>query len=150
MKRPTLSHYSEEELLMHILGEEDPKASDLIAAHLEKCQECQAILWEYRKILESIQRWKVDEIPEAAWQLQKERLMAFVRADGRTSFGDIWSRLRNILPQTWDYATAHPLPALGYIALALVFASQRTISIFRLDQMLPSAGDVIQVIRLVL
>jgi hypothetical protein len=150
MKRPAFRHYSEEELLMHILGEDDPKGSAMIASHLEECHECQVVLREYQHVLEDIHSWMVEEIPEVAWQQQKGRLMTFVRDESRTSFRDIWVRLGGVISQGWDYAMAHPLPTLGYIALALAFASQSTISTFRLDQMLPTTGEVIQVLRMVL
>jgi hypothetical protein len=150
MKRHAIHHYSEEELLMHILGEEGLEESAIISAHLEECPECRVILREYQQVLEGIHCWRVDEISEAAWQEQKERLMAFVQNDGKTSFRNFWIRLGGVFSQTWDYAMSHPLPTLGYIAVAVAFASQRTISIFRLDQMLPTTGEVIQVLKLVL
>jgi anti-sigma factor RsiW len=150
MKRPSVRHFSEEELLMHILGEGDPKGSALLEAHLGECQECSTVFIEYRQLLEDIHCWKVDEISEAAWQQQKERLASLVRDESGTSFRGVWRHLGNAISQAWDYAVAHPLPALGYIALALAFASQRTISIFHLDQILPSTGEVIQVLRMVL
>jgi hypothetical protein len=150
MKRPEIRHYSEEELLMHILGEEDPKEGAIVAAHLGQCHECRIVLREYQQALGEIYCLRVDEIPEAVWQWQKERLMEFLRAERRTPFKGIWVHLGDLLSKAWNYAMTHPLPALGYIALALVFASQRTISIFRLDQILPTTGEVIQVLRIVL
>jgi hypothetical protein len=150
MNRPANRHYSEEEILMHILGEEDSKEGAILAAHLGECQECRLVLLEYQRVLEDIRFLRVDEIPAVAWLEQKERLMAFVRDESRTSFREIRVRLGGVFVQTWNYAIAHPLPALGYIALALALASQSTISIFRLDHVLPTTGDVIQVLKLLL
>jgi hypothetical protein len=150
MKRQEIRHYSEEELLLHILGDENADLGITISSHLEKCHECKAILQEYQELLKDIHCWRVEEFSEAAWQAQKERLLTFVRQDGMESRGNAWAFLAGAVSQAWDYALAHPLPTLGYIAVAVAFVSERTISVFRLDQILPATGEVIQILRQVL
>jgi hypothetical protein len=50
----------------------------------------------------------------------------------------------------WNYALEHPLPTLGYVAVAIAFALEQTVSTFRLDRVLPRASDVFAILRQVL
>jgi anti-sigma factor RsiW len=148
MKRHESRHFSEEELLMHFLGEETADAAREIAGHLEGCGECHAIFKEYGDLVGRIQAWPIPEISEEARQSGKAALLAQYRRDmasGRDK--GIIPFLHDILLGAWTHALEHPLPTLGYLAVAVAFALERTISTFRLDRILPGASEVIQLLR---
>ena len=148
MKRHESRHFSEEELLMHFLGEETTDAAREISGHLERCSECHAISSEYGALVGRIQAWPVPEIPEQAGQSRKAALLAQYRRDMASGRGKgIIPFLHDFLLGAWNHALEHPLPTLGYLAVAVAFALERTISTFRLDRILPGASEVIQLLR---
>jgi predicted anti-sigma-YlaC factor YlaD len=148
MKRPGSRHYTEEELLMHYLLEETAEAGREISAHLQECSECRAVFEEYGDLVERIRGWAVPEIQQEAWQAQKAILLAHYREDtaGGRRRGLI-SSLQKSLLSAWNYALENPLPTLAYIAVAIAFALERTISTFRLDRLLPGASEVFEILR---
>jgi hypothetical protein len=133
---------------MHLLGEETSEMGMEISAHLLECDECDGILAGYGRLLERIHTWAVSEVPEEVWQAQKAALLAQYRqgvADGRGK--GIISFFLASLKTAWNYALEHPLPTLGYVAVAIAFALQQTISTFRLDRILPGASQVLEILR---
>jgi hypothetical protein len=148
MKRPGSRHYTEEELLMHYLQEETAEAGKEISTHLQECSECRAVFEEYGDLVERIRGWAVPEIQQEAWQAQKAILLAHYREDaaGGRRRGLI-SSLQKSLLSAWSYALENPLPTLAYIAVAIAFALERTISTFRLDRLLPGASEVFEILR---
>jgi hypothetical protein len=148
MKRNGSRHYTEEELLMHSLREETPEAGQEISIHLRECSECTAVFEEYGELVRRIQAWPLPEIPPEAWQAQKGILLAQYRTDftgGRRP--GFLSSLQKSLSTAWNYALENPLPTLAYIAVAVAFALERTISTFRLDRILPGATEMFQILR---
>jgi hypothetical protein len=148
MRRPQSRHYTEEELLMHLLGEETPEMGMEISAHLLECGECDGILKEYRELLERIHTWAVSEVSEEAWQAQRAALLVRYRQEIESGRGKgIISFFQTSLKTAWDYALEHPLPTLGYVAVAIAFALHQTISTFRLDRILPGASQVFEILK---
>jgi hypothetical protein len=148
MKRHDSRHYTEEELLMHFLEEETADVRREISGHLEECGECGAIFREYGDLVGEIKAWPVPEISEQARQSRKAVLLARYRQDIASGRGKgIFPILHNIFLAAWNHALEHPLPTLGYIAVAVAFALERTISTFRLDRILPGASEVFQILR---
>ncbi|MBP1596217.1 MAG: hypothetical protein H6Q05_1594 [Acidobacteria bacterium] len=148
MRKTGFRHYSEEELLMHFLQEETEEVGQEISVHLRECGECDSIFKEYGYLVGQVQAWRVPEIPESVWQTRKSRLLLQFREDLERSKGrGMLSSLRAAIQSAWDYALEHPLPTLGYIAIAIAFALERTISTFRLDRVLPGASDVFEILR---
>jgi hypothetical protein len=47
----------------------------------------------------------------------------------------------------WNYALENPLPTLGYIVVALAFASERTITVLGLDRVVPATSEVIEILK---
>ncbi len=151
MRRHGKLHYSETELLMHLLDEETPEFAGKIAAHLPECAECQAVFQEFREVERCIHSWTVKDLPEESWLESKMQLMEFFQQD-RTllhSKGIIESLLR-AFQVVWDCAVENPISAIGYVALAIAFASARTIEVFRMQSMLPEVSQVIEILRKVL
>ncbi len=151
MNRPETRHYSEEELLLHIIGETAPETRVEISAHLERCHECRSVLLEYAALVKNLGDWSVPALPEESWHSRKALLMEQFRQDRD------WIRRRGFLwylrwgaLKIWDYAMENPLPTMGYIAAAIAFASERTITVFRLDWILPATGEVFRILRQVL
>ncbi len=148
MKRHASRHFSEEELLMHFLQEETADVERQISSHLKECTECHAIFREYGDLVGRIQAWPVPEIPEQAAQSRKAVLLAQYRRDMASGRSEgIVPFLHDILVRAWNQALEHPLPTLCYVAVAVAFALERTISTFRLDRILPGASEVIQILR---
>jgi hypothetical protein len=148
MRRPRSRHYTEEELLMHSLGEETSGMEKEISTHLRECDECDGIFREYGGLVERIRTWTVSEVPEEVWQAQKAALLARYRQDFAGGRGKgIIAFLRTSLETAWNYALEHPLSTLGYVAAAIAFALQQTISTFRLDRILPGASQVFEILR---
>jgi len=151
MKRPEVRHYTEEELLLHVLGEEEPEAGKAIAFHFEKCQECRAVFQEYEQLVRDIGSWEVPDLSEESWRTQEHALLRRYREDGpRRLRKGVWDFLSRGGQRTWDYALANPLPALGYIIAGVAFASERTITVFHLDKVLPATTELFRIIRQVL
>ncbi len=148
MKNPDVRHYTEEELLMHFLKEEDSETGVEISGHAEECRECGAVLVELRELQARILDWKLPEVAEEEWERNKLRLLEAVRQDkaGQQTQGLIDS-LARLLQGMWEYALNNPLPTLGYIIAALAFASERTITVLRLDEILPASGEVFEILR---
>ncbi len=151
MKRPDTRHYSEEELLLQIIGEVAPETRAEISAHLEECQECRSVQQEYAALVRNLRDWTVPELSPESWRAGKAMVMEQFRRDRE------WIRRKGLLwylrwgtLKIWDYAVNNPLPTMGYIAAALAFASERTITVFRLDWILPATGEVFRILRQVL
>ena len=151
MMRPEVRHYAEEELLMHVLREEAREVEAAITEHFETCQECRSVCREYEVLVAGIRSWQVPELPAESWLAQKAQLLAMYRQDRQ------WIRKKGILHYlrmtiegAWNYALENPLPTIGYVAAAIAFASERTITIFRLDRVLPTTAEVFKFIRQVL
>jgi hypothetical protein len=151
MRRPEERHYSEEELLLFIIGEAATESGAEVSAHLEKCRECRSVWQEYSSLVKNIGRWVVPAPSEESWQGSKAKLLAQFRQDRD------WLRRKGLFwylrwgtVKVWDYAMENPLPTMGYVVAALAFASERTITVFRLDWILPATGEVIKILRQVL
>jgi anti-sigma factor RsiW len=148
MKRSETRHYTEEELLLHVLGEEHPETTRTIDAHLKECSECAAVLNDYAGVRDQILRWQVDEPPEDSWRARQTRLLEMFRHDQAwLARKSLFQSVREGLRRVWDYALDNPLPTMGYIAAAVAFASERTITIFRLDRVLPNTNEVLEILR---
>lgn len=148
MKRMSSRHHTEEELLMHYLHEETPAMEKEIAGHLAECDECTAVFQEYADLVVRIQSWPVPQIAEETWRNQKRVLLAHYREDvvaGKRK--GIVASLQKSLATAWGYALENPLPTLAYIAVAIAFALERTITTFRLDRVLPGASQVFEFLR---
>ena len=88
------------------------------------------------------------KFPNKLRQSRKAVLLAQYRRDMASGRGKgIIPFLHDILLGAWNHALEHPLPTLGYIAVAVAFALERTISTFRLDRILPGASEVFQILR---
>ncbi len=151
MRRLETRHYSEEELLLLIIGEAAPESRAEITAHLDECPECRSIHQEYAALVRSLGDWAVPELSDESWRVRKARIMEQFRQDRD------WIRRRGFFwylrwgtQKVWDYAVENPLPTMGYIAAAIAFASERTITVFRLDWILPATGEVFKILRQVL
>jgi anti-sigma factor RsiW len=150
MRRPSGRHYTEEELLMHLLGEEDSGLSAAVASHLQDCSECLAVFQEYSQLYDDIRSWRVKEIPEDQWEENRSRLMSRFREERELAQRGMLHSLVRVLRGYWNYALENPLPTLGYVIVAIAFASERTISVFRLDRIIPGTNEVLQILRQVL
>ncbi|HYK88797.1 MAG TPA: hypothetical protein VE398_08510 [Acidobacteriota bacterium] len=151
MTLPDDRHYSEEELLMHLLGEELPEVGTTVSAHLGRCGQCRAIFQEYQQVRESILRWQAPEISEENWRSRKIQLLDTLREERRQArTGGLLPSIVRMLQGAWSYALENPLPTLGYVVVAVAFASERTITIFRLDRILPATNEVLAILKQVL
>ena len=151
MKRPEVRHYTEEELLLHALGDEAAEAGEVVESHLGSCAECAAVFQEYLQLVRDIRQWDVPELSVESWLRQSRELLRLYRSEGsHKRVLNIWLVLGQSAAKVWDYALANPLPALGYIIVAVAFASERTISVFRLDRVLPATSELFRIIRQVL
>jgi anti-sigma factor RsiW len=151
MRRAEERHYSEEEVLLFVMGEAAAETREEISAHLEKCRECRSVREEYSSLVRNIGRWMIPSPSEESWQGRRSALQAQFREDRDwlRRKGVFWY-LRWSAVKAWDYAMENPLPTMGYVAAALAFASERTITVFRLDWILPATGEVIKILRQVL
>jgi hypothetical protein len=146
-----MRHYTEEELLMHVLQEETPELAGVIADHLSRCRECRAVFREYESLVGRIVRWRAAEPAESRWRNLERNLLTQYRKDRDWLQQGRWTRtIRRWVGRAWDYALENPLPTMGYVAAALAFASERTITIFRLDKLLPGASDLFEILKQVL
>jgi hypothetical protein len=148
MPRSETRHYSEEELLMHLLQEETPETGENIAGHVRECGECHAVLREYELVVARILRWGLCDFPAEVWDADRVRLLEQFRRD------QSWLERRGLLrtlmhgfESAWSYALENPLPTLGYIVVAFAFASERTITFLKLDRVVPATSEVIEIIR---
>lgn len=144
-------HYSEEELLFHLLGEDTAEASAATKVHLERCSECTAVLRDFAEFRTQLLGWKVEEPGDTWWQETGTRLLEAYRDSRRSipkraSFDSVARTLRS----AWSYALENPLPTMGYVAAVLAFASERTITVFRLDRLLPRTSEMLEILRQVL
>ena len=133
---------------MHLLQEESPEVGENIAGHVRECGECHAVLREYELVVARILRWGLDDFPAEAWDADRVRLLEQYRHDRS------WLERRGLLQTlirsleaAWSYALENPLPTLGYIVVAIAFASERTITFLRLDRVVPATSEVIEIIR---
>jgi hypothetical protein len=151
MKLPDDRHYTEEELLMHLLLEEIPETGSAIASHLQKCGQCRAVFQEFQQLQKSILAWQVPALPEEAWLARKVQLMNLFREDRSQRRGEgFLPFLTRLVQGAWSYALENPLPTLAYVIVAVAFASERTITLFRLDRILPATNEVLAILRQVL
>jgi hypothetical protein len=151
MKRPETRHYTEEELLMHALREEAPETGEAVSAHLDSCGECHGVYLEYEALVGEIHTWPLPELPEDSWEARKAELMSMFRRELEKGRRRGFSRkFEWRFQRIWEYALDNPLPAMGYVAAAVAFASERTITVFRLDRILPATSEVINILRQVL
>jgi hypothetical protein len=148
MPRSEIRHYSEEELLMHLLQEEAPETGVRIAGHVRECGECHAVLREYEIVVARILKWDLADFPAEVWDADRLRLLEMFRRD------QAWLERRGVLrtlmrgfESAWSYALENPLPTLGYIVVAFAFASERTITFLGLDRVVPATSEVIEIIR---
>jgi hypothetical protein len=151
MRQPVSRHYTEEELLMHFLQEETPNTAGEISSHLLECGECDAIFKDYADVVGRIQAWSIPDLADDVWRAQKAAVLAQFRQEqviGKNK-GLVSALLKN-LQSTWSYALEHPLPTLGYVAIAITFAMEQTISTFRLDRILPGASEVFEILKQIL
>ena len=149
MKRSETRHCSEEEILLFRLGEVSSDMASEISGHLRECPECGGVSQEFMTLEKSLASWVIPELDEAAVQSNKSMVMAQYRLDsaipgGRGSRSRRWLRA---LQSTWEYALENPLPTIGYIAIGVAFASERTIDVFRLDRILPATNEVFELLR---
>ena len=148
MKRPGSRHYTEEELLMHYLQEETIEVGKEISGHLQECGECGAVLNDYADVVVRIQAWSVPELSQEIWHGQKRILLAHYREEIGAGMRDGFIlSLRKRFMTVWNYALDNPLPTLAYVAVAVAFALERTITTFRLERLLPGASEVIALLR---
>jgi len=148
MRSKEIRHYTEEELLMHVLHEESPEYGEAIETHLEKCGECQAVRQEYLHLVKDIQGWPVEDLAEGSWLVRKNQLLEQFRSDpGALRRKGLSHSILKGFHAVWDYALENPLPTMGYIAVAIAFAVERTVSVFRLDRILPATSEVFELIR---
>ena len=147
MKRTENRHYTEEELLMHELGEEAAETNQAVTNHLRGCDQCRAVGQEFRALAGRIAAWGVPELPPEAWQAQEAELLRLYReeigkARGHGALAGFEWRLRRV----WAFALENPLPTVGYVVLAVAFASERTITIFRMDRLIPGTADLLRIL----
>jgi anti-sigma factor RsiW len=148
MRHTGSRHYLEEELLMHLLEEDDPDARPATRAHLEACPECRAVLYDFSAVRNDILQWKIEEPPEELWQQREARLLEMIRSERfRSGRSGPLRSLEEGFRAVWDYALENPLPAMGYLAAAVAFASERTITVFRLENVLPRTNQVLEILR---
>jgi hypothetical protein len=149
MKKPETRHYTEEEILLCRLGEVSSDMASAISEHLRDCQECGGVNQEFLTLEESLESWVVPEPDESAVQSGKAMVIAQYRLDHAVSGGRVtrFRRWIHALQSTWDYALENPLPTIGYIAIGVAFASERTIDVFRLDRILPATNEVFELLR---
>ncbi len=141
-------HYTEEELLFHALADLPPDASGQIAAHISGCAECSAVLNDYQTVRSQIVRWRVEEPSEESWARQKFMLLDAFRSHSHELRQRGFLRtVRRAFRSAWDYALENPLAAMGYVAAAVAFASERTITLFRLDHLLPNTNEVLELLK---
>ncbi len=151
MIQPDKRHYTEEELLLHALGEEKPEAAEAIVSHFKSCHECRSVFQEYRQVVQGIQAWTVPELSEESWESRKQGMVLLFRQDcGKGRRRGISRLLQQGFVRAWEYALANPLPTMAYVIAAVAFASERTIATFRLDRVLPATTEVFKIIRQVL
>lgn len=133
---------------MHVLQEETPEVGESISGHVRDCDECHAILREYEGVVARIAKWGLEDFPAEVWEADGIRLLELFRSD------QAWLERRGLLrtlmrslESAWNYALENPLPTLGYIVVALAFASERTISVLGLDRVVPATSEVIEILR---
>jgi hypothetical protein len=144
-------HYTEEELLLHLLGENGPEVTAATAGHLDSCAECASVLRSYSEFQRELLRWRVDEPGEDWWQDSKGRLLQELRDDSRSARARThFEALKRMMNSAWEYALENPLPTMGYVVAVLAFASERTITLFRLDRLLPRTSEMLEILRQVL
>jgi hypothetical protein len=144
-------HYTEEELLLHLLGEDNPEASAATAAHLRECSECNSVLQGYGEFRKQLLRWKVEAPDEGWWEAGREQALHHFREHRRAARGTTrLEALARAFKSTWEYALENPLPTVGYVIAVLAFASERTITLFRLDRFLPGTSEIVEILRQVL
>jgi hypothetical protein len=148
MRRRDARHYSEEELLLHLLAEDSPGLSAEIAVHTTECGECAAVLGEYREVVAGIQEWKAPAIDEREWERVRSELSElFKQGRARGRRGVAWHNLRRGIEFAWNYALENPVPTVVYITAATLFALERTITTFRLEKVVPATGAILEILR---
>lgn len=148
MNRESDRHYTEEELLLHVIRELPDTVASQLEEHLAGCRECSGVLGGFQEVLRSVESWQVPEVPPERWERARALLLDEFRRD-RESLGrpGVWQSLVRLSQAVWGYAMENPLPTLGYVVAAVAFTSERTITVFRLDRVLPATGELIEILR---
>jgi anti-sigma factor RsiW len=147
MNLQRLRHYSEEEILMHILGEEHPDKSGNLSRHLQGCRECSSTADELRALINKILNWKTPFVSEAVWVERKSEIMEALRHEQAAHLSTgIWELVKNRIKPLRDFVAEHPLATLVYGAAVLAFAVGQTIALFHLRTILPSGNRVVEII----
>lgn len=148
MTREAGRHYTEEELLLHLIQELPDTVSSQLEGHLTGCRECAGVLAGFREVLRSIESWKVPDVSPMRWEDVRHHVLEEFRRE-RESIGrtGTWRSLTRLAQAVWNYALENPLPTLGYVVAAVAFTSERTITVFRLDRVLPATGELIEILR---
>lgn len=150
MTRREMRHFSEEELLMHVLGEPGA-SSEQLKSHLAECSECRSVCREFERVYAAISRWQAPDPGDDAWRRTERSVLSAFREDMQRRYGaGFFERPWRMWMTAWNYALENPLPTLGYIAAAAAFASERTITVFRLDRVLPETSQLLEMLRQVL
>jgi hypothetical protein len=151
MNRQEERCYLEEELLMHLLNEELPDNAIKISNHLASCPSCKVVFNNLDETVKAVCAWGVEELPTESWESTKIQLMQHFRRDLHLLRSKGMNPpIFNILRLAWDYAIKSPIPAICFVAVVMAFASERTIEFFRLQPMMPSASQIVEMLRKVL
>lgn len=148
MNREANRHYTEEELLLHVIQELPDTVSSQLEDHLKVCRECAGVSAGFGEVIRSMESWRVPEVPQEQWESVRALVLEEFRRD-RGLFGrpGAWRSFSRLAQAVWDYAMENPLPTLGYVIAAVAFTSERTITVFRLDRVLPATGELIEILR---
>jgi anti-sigma factor RsiW len=148
MNRHDPNCHLEEELLMHLLEEDSPEDAIRISNHLASCRSCKAAFSDLVETERAIRSWEVEDLPAESWELMKIELIRLIRRDSRLvrSRGIVGTML-NFLQPAWEYAIKSPVPAICFVGAVIAFAAQSAIGFFRLQPIMPTAGQVIEVLR---
>ena len=151
MNRQEERCFLEEELLMHLLDEERPDDSIRISNHIESCSSCRAVFNDFIEVDKAIRSWTIEELPEESWESMKIQLMENAQKDAFLFRGKgMISSVFNIFQPAWSYAIKSPIPAVCSFGIVIAFASESVMEFFRLQHMMPSAGQIIGMLRKIL
>ncbi len=150
MRRRETRHYTEEEILLHVLEEDNAEVRPPVAEHLDECGACGAVRREYLELMALLRQWELPAVPAARWSAARAAVMDRFREDQEWLQRKGLARWLHQAERIWNYALSNPLPTVGYVAAALAFASERTITLFRLDEALPGTAEVLDILRQIL
>ena len=148
MNREAYRHYTEEELLLHVIRELPDTVALQLETHLAACQECSGVFAGFQEVVRSLEAWPVPEVSPERWDGAKALILDEFRRDrGALGRPGVWGSFSRLAQTAWNYAMENPLPTLGYVVAAVAFTSERTITVFRLDRVLPATGELIEILR---